>query len=1032
MYEEAWTDDASPAFEETGRTLCQDYPSIEALRLALPGLILAHNLHGVDIDPRCAQIAQLALWMRAQRAYGDAEIPRGDRPLIRRSNIVIAEPMPGDVKLVEEFAATLRPPLIGDLFREIVAEMRLAGEMGSLLPIERKLAFSIDRARKKFVEQQRQPAQSFLPGMTPEKKQEELDLSGIDDASFFEQVEEQILSSLRSFVHDTANGIATRRQLFLEDTEQGIAFIELAQSKFDVVLMNPPFGDCITDYRETLKAIYDDAANDLFAAFVARGLAILHANGLLGAITSRTGFFVSSLKNWRAKIYSRGMPLFVDFGKGVMDDAMVEAAAYCIGKSDRSTVMRLLKQDDKGRLLVETIHSINDGKISNVCFFPKFEHLAKFKNSPFAYWVEPETFLKLSKWQQFEPHHGDVRKGLRTGDNFRFVRAYWELPPEIFKTNYADPENADGWVPLVMTGTSQPWYSPIYLALNWKRAGRELRAFVLKYGSESRLIQAKDFYFKPGFSWTHRASRLFPYEVPPGCIFTGGRTMAFPRRAEDAELILAIFASRTASSFLRMRGEKFSWPKFAEGMLKGLPVPDVDETSYNALVQVACSSIAAAKEVYSHYEPFLDFRVPYLEINGQSKGLSFEPSSLINPDCERLVSQAYGLTPSEAARFEIDLDEALSVSRDTEDCDDSDDGDEDSVVLVDNPYERALRIISYAIGCSFGRWDIRAMERKNLSRDRKSTGHLPNAPVGMLPCRQRENQYPIKVVDDGILVSDTGHPRSLRDHIQEICRIIGVEIDDVGSALGHDVFRSGEVWAQFFRWHINTYSLGRRKAPIYWQISTKSARYSVFIYVHAFTKDTLFRVGEIVAEKLRAENKQAETLKGEMGVSPTSAQRKVIEAHANYVDELAGFLNEIERVAPLWDPQLEDGIIINAALIWRLFPQNNSWQKDCRTTWERLIRGDFDWSHLSMRFWPERVLPKCAEDRSLAIAHGLEDVFWFEDKDGKWKPLDKPARPVPSLIGERTSPAVKAALKSLLEAPDTTVTVKRGRKAKTA
>ena len=82
--------------------------------------------------------------------------------------------------------------------------------------------------------------------------------------------------------------------------------------------------------------------------------------------------------------------------------------------------------------------------------------------------------------------------------------------------------------------------------------------------------------------------------------------------------------------------------------------------------------------------------------------------------------------------------------------------------------------------------------------------------------------------------------------------------------------------------------------------------------------------------------------------------------------------------------------------------------------------------------WPERVVPKCATDRSLAIAHGLEDVFWFEDDDGKWKPLDKPARPVTSLIAERTSPAVKAALKSILEAPDTTVTVKRSRKAKTA
>ena len=70
-----------------------------------------------------------------------------------------------------------------------------------------------------------------------------------------------------------------------------------------------------------------------------------------------------------------------------------------------------------------------------------------------------------------------------------------------------------------------------------------------------------------------------------------------------------------------------------------------------------------------------------------------------------------------------------------------------------------------------------------------------------------------------------------------------------------------------------------------------------------------------------------------------------------------------------------------------------------------------------MHLWPERVVPKCATDRSLAIAHGLEDVFWVEDADGKWTAREIPTRSVDELVLERTSPAVKAALKSLLEAP---------------
>ena len=332
MYEEAWADDASPAFKETGRTLRQDYPSIAELRLASPGLILAHNLHGVDIDPRCAQIAQLALWMRAQRAYGDAKILRSDRPLIRRSNIVIAEPMPGDPKLVEEFAATLNPPVIGDLFRAIVGEMRLAGEMGSLLPIERKLSSSIQRARKAFVEQQRQPAQSFLPGMTPEKKQQELDLSGIDDASFFEQAEERILGSLKSFVRDAVNGIGTRRQLFAEDTEQGIALIELMRCRFDVALINPPFGVGSLKAKEAFEKDYPVTKNDVLTAFIERAIGTSVPRGRIGAITSRTPFFLSSYERWREEIVLKKAPpvVFADLGAGVLDGAAVETAAYSL------------------------------------------------------------------------------------------------------------------------------------------------------------------------------------------------------------------------------------------------------------------------------------------------------------------------------------------------------------------------------------------------------------------------------------------------------------------------------------------------------------------------------------------------------------------------------------------------------------------------------------------------------------------------------------------------------------------------------
>ena len=83
--------------------------------------------------------------------------------------------------------------------------------------------------------------------------------------------------------------------------------------------------------------------------------------------------------------------------------------------------------------------------------------------------------------------------------------------------------------------------------------------------------------------------------------------------------------------------------------------------------------------------------------------------------------------------------------------------------------------------------------------------------------------------------------------------------------------------------------------------------------------------------------------------------------------------------------------------------------KEVKITWDALCAGEYDWAHLAMHLWPERAVPKCATDRSLAIAHGLESEFWVEGSDRKWKARTTPLRPVEDLVRERGSTAVKAA-----------------------
>ena len=83
---------------------------------------------------------------------------------------------------------------------------------------------------------------------------------------------------------------------------------------------------------------------------------------------------------------------------------------------------------------------------------------------------------------------------------------------------------------------------------------------------------------------------------------------------------------------------------------------------------------------------------------------------------------------------------------------------------------------------------------------------------------------------------------------------------------------------------------------------------------------------------------------------------------------------ELLRLAPTWKPNHDDGVQITAAPLWRLF-RHRPWQTVLRDTWEKLEQGDYDWAHLAMAYWPDRVREKCRTDKSLAIAHDLEHLY---------------------------------------------------------
>jgi hypothetical protein len=331
IYAEAYED------PDLGLALRKDYPTVEEYRRAIPGLILKHNLHGIEIDRRAAQIAGLALWLRAQRTFQQLGLRTALRPRIDRVNLVIAEPMPSETDLLQEFVGSLSNLAVRDLVQTMWQAMEHVDEIGSLLKIEKTLEQEIKKAEREWQDGVHFEQITLFEPAEAKPRQTKMDLAFISDEAFWkDQIRTQALDALKSLgAHVEANHPA-RRRLFTNDAQSGFALIELLLEPFDVTWMNPPFGAASQGAKAYIEENYPQTKNDLYAAFVERGLEVLRPGGMLGAITSRTGFFLTSFRQWREELLipKTMIHAMADLGYGVLDTAMVETAAYVLEKKE--------------------------------------------------------------------------------------------------------------------------------------------------------------------------------------------------------------------------------------------------------------------------------------------------------------------------------------------------------------------------------------------------------------------------------------------------------------------------------------------------------------------------------------------------------------------------------------------------------------------------------------------------------------------------------------------------------------------------
>ncbi len=253
--------------------------------------------------------------------------------------------------------------------------------------------------------------------------------------------------------------------------------------------------------------------------------------------------------------------------------------------------------------------------------------------------------------------------------------------------------------------------------------------------------------------------------------------------------------------------------------------------------------------------------------------------------------------------------------------------------------------------------------------------------------------YPLRISWAGILVEDDGHPEDIVGRVREALQVIWADKADKIEAeacalLSVDSLR--HYFANpnnFFAAHLSRYSKSRRAAPIYWPLTSGGGSYTLWLYYHRLHDGILYQcVNDFVDPKLAAVQRQLGSLRGR---SRSHDDERELTRLTDLAAELETFRKDLLQLAAFWRPNLNDGVEISAAPLYALFG-NRKWRDRLQETWQKLQEGEYDWAHLALSIWPSRVVPKCVEDRSLAIAHDLEKLFWVEEK-GTWRPLQAPA-----------------------------------------
>ena len=743
--------------------------------------IVENNLYGLELDDRAAQLAYFAVMMKA-RSYDRRFLGRGIRPnlcSIQESNNI----NPDYLELFGELKETARK-----LYDEFID----AKEYGSILNLK----------------------------------------ITADEIAQLEEKCNEIIDGYYDNIIDTIRQVGIRT-----DFPALLRQAKIMVSRYDVVCTNPPYmrnrgmNNKLSTY---IKKYYEPYKFDLYSVFICKCQNWMKISSYLGMITQHSFMFLSRFEQIRIDFEKKRIVNLVHLGTRAFEEIggeVVQTVAFVInGKKTpnyRAVYKRLTQYESATQKEQEFFNSLNN-------YITKFEKFTAIPGLNIAYWIS-DNVISAFKSNNLLGYISYPRKGNSTSNNDRFLRFWFEVSDEKLNIGAREIVKEDTivrrWFPYNKGGSYRKWFGNNEYVVDWKNDAAEMRKI------PSAVIANYQFFTKPGVTWsTISGGNIGVRRFGFGFIFDNKGECLFSDNIDDLDYYAGYLNSKVAMLFLSFLSPTLD---FNCGYISKLPIINPNEETKNIIKDNVRLNTVLSKEDWDSFETSWDFVTHPLvrcmtfsrEEMLRDKEKNITDMNLIDGAFINWSNECYlrfeklKANEEELNRIFIDiygLQDELTPEVE----------DKDVTVRKADLTREIKSLISYAVGCMFGRYSLDVDGLAYAGGEWDSTKYKSFIP-------DEDNCIPItdtKYFDDDIVGRFCEFVKVVygEDTLEE-------NLDYIAQALGNKGNSSREVIRNYFlndfyKDHCKIY----QKRPIYWLFdSGKQNGFKALIYIHRYNADTI-------------------------------------------------------------------------------------------------------------------------------------------------------------------------------------------------